>query len=312
MTKRVKEATREEMLGTLPKITASDLPNEKQVRDELTRTLKAAKWRVEERSPKRRIDPGEMIAVRNDMGRERRYLIDIVAEINPPKIRNHYEKYRHLRSRKEPYSEFDEYWLVGPYYIGEPMRKNPGNDRHFRTLNLVELRALFAQPKSKRGKARTKIGKAIEANEKEVVLAVEALKLQIEDKLARLQDERPNDPESINKVQASISEYEAMSAELERIKLAVQQFKKNEVKEKEVVQTVTTFKESLGKWWHKSHDTILSSASNSALLIGAAGLLHTIGADSGPALAIVGSLIGGETVVKALKALPRSLFKHQG
>ncbi len=221
---------------------------EAELRDRVVAILRAAKWRVEERSPNRRRDPGELVAVRNDMGRERRYLIDCVAEINPPKIRNHYDKYRHyVRSRKEPYSEFDEYWLVGPYYVGEPMRKNPGNDRHFRTLDYVELRTLFATPKPRKGKARTKIGKAIEANEKEIVLAIAALELQIEDKLAKLRDERPNDPEAINKVQATISEFERMNADLERIKAAVQQFKKNEVKERDVVQSITPFKESLGK-----------------------------------------------------------------
>jgi hypothetical protein len=47
-----------------------------------------------------------------------------------------------------------------------------------------------------------------------------------------------------------------MQAELEHIKVAVQQFKKNEVKEKEVVQTVRTFKDMVSKWWPEAprHD----------------------------------------------------------
>ena len=88
-------------------------------------------------------------------------------------------------------------------------------------------------------------------------------------------------------------------------------FKKNEVKEKAFLESVHSFKGSLGKWWNKSHDTIYTSASNSAIFIGAAGLLHTIGLDNGAALAIVGSFIGGETVAKVLKSLPRGLFTKQ-
>ena len=137
------------------------------------------------------------------------------------------------------------------------------------------------------------------------------MKLQVEDKIAKLRDERPNDPDAIKKMEAAISEFEEMHAELERINVTVQQFKKNEVKEREIVQTVTTFKDTVGKWWHRNQGTICTSASNSALFIGATGLLHTIGSDSTAALAIVGSLIGGETVAKVLKSLPRGLFKKE-
>jgi SMC interacting uncharacterized protein involved in chromosome segregation len=195
------------------------------------------------------------------------------------------------------------------------MRSNLGNDRHFRVIALDELRTLLEPPKpkrQKRGKAVTKIGKAIEANEKQIVLAIEALQIQIRDKLTTLKGDLPNSPEAIAKKNASVSEFEQMKAELERIKVAIQQFKKAEIKEKEVIQTIHTFKDSLGKWWNKNHDTIYSSASNSALFLGAIGLLHTINADSATALAIAGSLIGGETVAKVLKSLPRGLFnKHR-
>lgn len=167
-------------------------------------------------------------------------------------------------------------------------------------------------PRSSGGKAKTKIGKAIEANEKSILLAIEALKLQIEDKIAKLRDERPNDPDAIKKVQASISDFEAMNAELELIKVTVRQFKKREVPEKEIVQAVKGFKESVGEWWYKNRDTIYTSTSNSAIFMGTTSLLHAIGADLAVALAIVGSLIGGETVAKVLKSLPRDLFKHRG
>ena len=282
---------------------------------EVSAILAAAKWDVLDlaRLQRQRFG-GDILAARTELGQERRYAIDCILEVSSEKVRERLSAFRsYVRQSKQPFAEFDEFWIVG-YKVADPMRRNPENDRHFRVLELEELRKLLATPKPKRprtGKATTKIGQAIVANDNQIVLAIEALNLQIEDKIAVLKADLPNSEEAKAKKEASISEFEAMSTELERIKVAVQQFKKNEVKEKEVVQTVTTFKETLGKWWHKSHDAILSSTSNSALFIGATGLLHAVSADSGAALAIVGSLIGGETVVKALKALPRSLFRKE-
>jgi hypothetical protein len=223
--------------------------------------------------------------------------------------------YNYAASMKQP-DQFDEFWLVSNLSMPEVRKPRVPRRARIRAFTIKELERMLARlspkpsAKTKAGKARTTIGKAIEANEKQIALAIEALKLQIEDKLAKLRDERPNDPDAIKKVEATISEYEEMHAELERIKVAVQQFKKNEVKEKEVVRTVTTFKDTVGKWWHRNQETIYTSASNSALFIGATGLLHIIGADSTAALAIAGSLIGGDTVAKVLKSLPRGLFKR--
>jgi hypothetical protein len=292
------------------------LYTERDLMREVSAILAAAKWNTydQRREPPARFG-GDMLASRFELGQERRYAIDCVLEVNNEKVRERQSAFRnYIRQSKQPFSDFDEYWIVG-YKVSDPMRRNPGNDRHFRVIALDELRTLLEPPKPKRqklGKAVTKIGKAIEANEKQIVLAIEALQLQIEDKLTTLKGDLPNSPEAIARKNASVSEFEGMKSELERIKVAVQQFKKAEVKEKEVVQAVHTFKDSLGKWWNKSHDAIYSSTSNSALFLGATGLLHTIGADSATALAIAGSLIGGETVAKVLKSLPRGLFtKHR-
>jgi hypothetical protein len=292
------------------------LYTERDLMREVSAILAAAKWNTydQRREPRARFG-GDMLASRLELGRERRYAIDCVLEVNSEKVRERQSAFRnYIQQSKQPFNDFDEYWIVG-YKVSDPMRRNPGNDRQFRVIALDELRTLLEPPKPKRqkqGKAVTKIGKAIEGNEKQIVLAIEALQLQIEDKLTNLKGDLPNSPEAIAKKNASVSEFEKMKAELESIKGAVRQFKKAEIKENEVVQTVHTFKDSLGKWWDKSHDTIYSSASNSALFLGATGLLHTINADSATALAIAGSLIGGEAVAKVLKSLPRGLFtKHR-
>ncbi|MGA7993422.1 MAG: hypothetical protein WCA28_00785 [Bradyrhizobium sp.] len=254
-----------------------------------------------------------MVLTRQELGRYRKFVVELALTKN---ARDLPEKFAgnvaYARSQKS--QDIDEYWLVSNLSLPEQPRVRSERAPHVRFFTIKELERMLGRlnPKSRgSGKAKTKIGKAIEANEKSIFLAIEALKLQIDDKIAKLNDERPNDPDAVKKKDAAISQFKEMRDELDRIKVAVQQFKKNEVKEKEVVETVHAFKDSIGKWWQKSHDAIYTSASNSALFIGATGLLHAIGADSGAALAIVGSLIGGETVAKALKALPRGLFgKH--
>jgi hypothetical protein len=287
---------------------------EKETAEHLTKLFEAAKFEIQ-----REMDFGDrprhdLIVSREELGRYRRFAIEVSLVRDAQELPHKYDQLvRFARSRKV--QDFDEYWLVSNLSL--PARPRVHTDRYpnVRAFTIKEIERMLARLSPKRsgskGKAKTKIGKAIEANEKAILLAIEGLKLQIEDKLAKLRDERPNDPDAIKKVDAAISEFEEMHAELERIKVAVQQFKKNEVKEKEVVQTVTTFKDTLGQWWSKNHERIYSSTSNSAIFIGATGLLHAIGADSAAALAIVGGFIGGSAnVAKVLKSIPRSILKH--
>ncbi|MEH2489410.1 hypothetical protein [Bradyrhizobium sp. AZCC 2230] len=287
---------------------------EKDTVEYLTKLFEAAKFEIQ-----REMDLGDrprfdLVVSREELGRYRKFVVELVLVQDARGLVDKYEQLvSYSRSRKV--QDIDEYWLVSNLSLPDRPRIHRSRFPNVRAFTVKELERMLARLSPKRsapkGKAKTKIGKAIEANEKEIVLAIEGLMLQVNDKLAKLRDERPNDPDAVKKKDDAIAEFEDMRAELERIKVAVQQLKKNEVKEKDVVQTVTTFKDTIGKWWNKNHDAICSTASNSALFLTATGLLHAIGADSTAALTIAGSLIGGETVAKALKALPRSLFKKE-
>jgi hypothetical protein len=287
---------------------------EKETVDRLTKLFEAAKFEVQ-----REMDLGDrprwdLVLTREELGRYRKFVVELALTKN---VRDLSEKFAgnlaYARSQKS--QDIDEYWLVSNLSLPERPRVRSERAPHVRLFTIKELERMLGRlnPKSRGGgKAKTKIGKAIEANERSILLAIETLQLQIEDKLAKLQDERPNDPEIVARKETSISEFETMHGELERIKIAVQQFKNKEVPEKDVVQTVKGLKASVSEWWHKNRETIYTSASNSAIFMGATGVLHAMGADSTAALAIVGSLIGGETVAKVLKSLPRDLFKHRG
>jgi hypothetical protein len=286
---------------------------EKETVDRLTRLFEAAKFEIQRETDLGDRPRWDLVLTRQELGRYRKFVVEIALTKN---ARDLPEKFAgnvaYARSQKS--QDIDEYWLVSNLSLPEQPRVRSQHAPNVRFFTIKELERMLGRlnPKSRGGgKAKTKIGKAIEANEKSILLAIEALELQIEDKIAKLRDERPNDPDAIKKVDASIAEFDAIRAELERIKVAVQQFKKNEVKEKEVVETVGTLKDTVSKWWDKHHDAIYTDASKSALFVGLTSLLHVAGADSGAALAILGGLIGGETIGKVLKSIPRGIFtKH--
>src|SRR5580698_10994814 len=80
---------------------------------------------------------GDLLITRLELGRERRYSIEIILEINSQKILEHFHRFQnYVRQSKQPFRDFDEYWLVGYRYADEPIRKRPDNDRHFRVLDL--------------------------------------------------------------------------------------------------------------------------------------------------------------------------------
>jgi hypothetical protein len=286
---------------------------EKETIERLTKLFEAAKFEIQ-----REMDLGDrprfdLVLSRQELGRYRRFLVELSLTRYAKDLPEKFSRLiAYARSRKSP--DVDEYWLVSNLSLPSSPRIEINRYPNIRFFTIKELERMLGRLNPRRsggGKAKTKIGKAVEANEKPILLAIEGLNLQIEDKISRLRDERPNDPDAIKRVDSSISEFEEMRAELERIKVAVQQFKKSEVKEKEVVQSVTTFKNTVGQWWQKHYDTIITDTPKSAIFVGLTSLLHATGADSGAALAVLGGLLGGETIGRALKALPRSIFKRE-
>jgi hypothetical protein len=99
-----------------------------------------------------------------------------------------------------------------------------------------------------------------------------------------------------------------MREQLEAIRSAVTRFVQGVAKEKDVVKAVRSLRDGISNWWGQGHVDICATAAKGGLFVGSVGPHHLMNADSGVALAIGGSLIGGETVVRALKALPRKLF----
>jgi hypothetical protein len=266
--------------------------------------LAAAKWNViDQRRDTPRGFGGDLLAGRTDLGTERRYAIDCLLDVDSSKIQERFSAFRnHVRQSKQPFADFDEYWIVGYHFPNPAIRKNPGNDRHFRVLDLPELRDLLEplkQPKTKQSKATTKIGKAVETNEKEINLAIAGLTLQVDAKLEALSGELPNSDDGRSWVAREISDFERMKAELERVREMVAAFTKGKVPEQEVVKATKTFRKGVEEWWTDKSGEILTSTAKGAVLVSSISLLALMKADSVAAITAVAAVVNGGAIQKA-------------
>jgi hypothetical protein len=282
---------------------------------EVIRLFKEAKFKVAGSDSYRSRIMGDIVAEHILLGRERRYAIEVVTRADATKIHEYASRLRnYARQAKEPFAEFDEFWLVAGEFPRGASKVRPIHDRHFRALDLGELKAVLAQlrpslPKRPaKSSARTKIGKAIEKNEKEIDLAVVGLLLQIDDKLQVLRNERPNSADAIASRNARISDYERTRAELENIRQMVAQFKKGEIKEARVVQSVTTFADGIKSWWSKNHATICTRTFDLGLFASAVGICSMAGAGGNFATVVSAALVGGKSVTDALKGLTKKFL----
>lgn len=240
---------------------------------------------------------------REDLGRYRQFAIALALVKDARSLFPKLEQLnRFARSAPDAY---DEFWLISNLSL--PDAKSRKIHRRVRVFTIKEVERMLAKaspkraPKPKTGKAQTKIGKAVEANEAAINLAISGLILQIDDKLDKMRDERPNSDEAKARAAEEISELEKMKAELERIRGLVAAFAKGKAPEKEVVKSVKTFRDDLQVWWDKSHDSLLTTTAKSALFVSSAGVLTLMGANTAAALAVVGTLIGGKAITKGLK-----------
>ena len=260
--------------------------------------LTAAGWQLREPSEIPSALKGDILAFRTDLGRMRCYAIDCVLEINEAEVMA-----RIGRSRKLD-AGFEELWLVGYGYDAQAAKKIDDDILDFRVLDLNELRRIMAPShQGVKSKARTKIGKALEANEKEINLAVAGLVLQIEAKIEALQGERPNSDEAIAERNAHITEYTRMRTELEHIRMMVAAFKRGTENETNVVRSLRS--SLMASRNGGTSVTTQSSPKRSTwdCFTTAVGVCSMAGAGGKMAVAVSAVLVGGKPAAQALKGL---------
>jgi hypothetical protein len=281
----------------------------------LSDMLRAANFNIQHQLDLGKSGRPDLLAEREDLGRYRRYAIDVVLVTDAERLVSALDRLQSFaESRKD--GDFDEYWLVSnlsyPHLGGKKRRRQRyENVRAFAFKELERMLAKLSPKKNRRptrkGNASTAVGKAVQANEKKITLAISGLILQVDEKLEKLRNERPNSDEAKARANEEISDLEQMKAELERIRELVAAFTKGKVTEKEVVKSVKIFKDDLQGWWDKSHDSLLTTTAKSALFVSSAGVLALMGASTPAALAVVGALIGGKVIKKIKKFSKKAL-----
>ena len=197
----------------------------------------------------------------------------IVAQNFPPKIRD----------------------MVSPYRGIETVRYEDLRDR----LENFKYKPL-PRPKPQRPTRAARIASTVQANKPEITVLVEALALQIDDKLRKLNDQKLNDPESIAALKTQISDYEALKAQVTALQQAVAKLtKSNETKEK-AAKAAMSFRDGVQGWWNKQHANILEKSAEMGVVLSAVGVCHLLGVSPNMAMAAATALVGGKSVAKAL------------
>jgi hypothetical protein len=281
------------------------ISTESELEREVIAILTSAGWTANTQDNHRRRFSGDILASHTELSGVRRYAIECVFEINDPMTHDYSSRFQNwLRQSRVPFADFDEFWLVGYKYATDQVTRNPGNDRRFRVFDLNELRAVVAPPpRGRKSKSRTKIGKAVEVNKREITLAVAGLILQIDARIEALRRELPNSDEAIAECNAQITEYERIRTELEYIRTMIVAFEKGAEKEAKVVGSLETFAGGIASWWNKRHDIILTKTFDLGLFMGAVSICSMAGAGGNMAAAVSAAFVGGKPVAQALKGL---------
>lgn len=198
-----------------------------------------------------------------------------------------------------------ELMIVSPSF--SPKERDVLDAHHgIEMVELKRLRSFVQRYKPKRPRTRAP-GSTIKVNREKIVLAAAALASLIDEKLASLQQQKPNSPESITARDTAISDYEKLKAKVDALRAAVDKFTEGRITEPAVAKTANSFGEGVSKWWAKRHDGILTTGYNTGIFLSAVALCSLVGVNPTFAAGVTGALVGGKTVAGALKSLPKRL-----
>jgi hypothetical protein len=150
--------------------------------------------------------------------------------------------------------------------------------------------------------ARTSIGTAVLQNRGSIELVSLSFSSFIEDKLSTLRQAPPNSAEARAVRAQEIAEYEELKRRFEAFLAATAEFSADADQEKAVVETTTSFSEGLSYWWTKRHVQICEKSFGLGLFTLGAAVCSLAGASGVLAAIVPGVLVGGKSVVDALKA----------
>jgi hypothetical protein len=193
-------------------------------------------------------------------------------------------------------------WLVGRELASEARRYLEEEDalEDFRVFTLHSLRLeLENLPK---GRGGSRIARSVAANKDSLIMTCDSLELLLEEKLSVLKAQRPNSGTAVSKRDDEIADLVRLKGDLRRLKKTVMQGKKAPD------AAVISFRDGVEHWWSKHHEKICVRGFDLAMFLSAVTVCTLAGAGGTAAVLISGALVGGKSVVDAIKAAGKSFW----
>jgi hypothetical protein len=212
----------------------------------------------------------------------------------------------------------DEFWIVTPQIdlsiLGGLSPLSEGRRfRIFRAegfasdLGVRNIRD-HQSSKARRQVARTKSGKAVNANHHEILIAAATLETLVGDRITSLSAAPPNSPDAQTKWKEELSQLEMLSSELKRLRKTVEDFISGEQKESELNTATNSFNAKIEDWWNKDYVRICDSAFNMGMFALGVTVCSMVGSGGTVAVAVSAALVGGKSVAEALRGLKGKLL----
>jgi hypothetical protein len=198
----------------------------------------------------------------------------VVNHFFPPQLREKFDGYRGV----EPV-EYQQLPVVLERYKSQPTPKPPRISR------------------------TTRVASTVVQNKSEIAVLAEALAIQIDSKIAKLKDQKPNSPNAIAARDNEISDYEALKAQVTALQRAVAKLTKSVETKEQAAKAAMSFGDGVKSWWGKQHANILEKSAEMGVILSAVGLCSLVGVSPNTAMYAATALVGGKSVAAALKGI---------
>lgn len=201
-----------------------------------------------------------------------------------------------------------EVWLVGRHVPSE-VREWLDPYEGFEVVELSQLERWldrYKRPGATRTESTSRIVVKARANHEQIVLLSTSLKIQIDERLAALKQQKPNSTEATAQRDAAISDYEQLRDKVDALQLAVAQLVNAEMAPPAFARTAKSWSDGVGAWWSKRHTNILDKSADMAIVLSSVAVCSLLGVSANVAAVAATALVGGKSVAGALRGILRN------
>lgn len=151
---------------------------------------------------------------------------------------------------------------------------------------------------------------SVRTNRIAIVLSVASLAVLIDEKLAFLHDQRPNNAETQAARDKDIALYKSLKRKVKTLRdvtLELESGKPGKVREQAVETAANRFVRGVQNWWNKGHEKICDKAFDAAIFASCVLVCELAGCGGSLAVTVSGVLVSGKPMVEALRTLSKRL-----